>query len=458
MLRDDIQKLRSKHPTFCYEDFSYNIADFTLTLNYTFTIEPDIVFKPQICIHNVSNSLLQEKDIDAIDNFAFHLGLMEIPSYWKTAVSPFISIKAGKLTPHQVQWWHKLLIDGMGQFYYENAIDPTHEKLVQILPESNRNIVTKPVEIQGDSVLVPVGGGKDSTVTLELLKNKFSLVSPFIVTPASQAAMEVAKLSNRQKTVSVTRTIDPQLLKMNKQGYLNGHTPYSGVLAFISVFTAYLFGYSHIAFSNELSSNEENTLYHGKKINHQYSKSLDFENMFRAYNETYLSKINYFSFLRPLYELQIAKLFSNMEKYFSTIKSCNIGQKTNSWCLKCPKCLSTFLLLYPFLGERILEIFPKNLFEDLDLFPLLESMTDETKVKPLECVGTREETKVALFLSIARHKEENMPKLLKKVLDEILSKESNMTNRTKNLLISWGEEHNLQDRFETILKKVLHDK
>src|SRR5262249_36602289 len=155
---------------------------------------------------------------------------------------------------------------------------------------------------------------------------------------------------------------------------------------------------SMIAVSNEESSNEKTTTYLGHEINHQYSKSYEFEKKFRVYVQQYISsQISYFSFLRPLGELQIAKLFSKMEKYFPIIRSCNRGQTTNTWCCECAKCLSTFILLYPFLGEKIQKIFPENLFEKESLVPILQSLIDPQIVRPFECVGTREEMIVGLY-------------------------------------------------------------
>jgi hypothetical protein len=189
--------------------------------------------------------------------------------------------------------------------------------------------------------------------------------------------------------------------------------------------SAVLGNFGTITFSNEKSSDEENIKYKEENINHQYSKTFDFENKFREYNLKYLSNINYFSFLRPIYDLQIAKIFSKFNKYFSVIRSCNVGQKTNTWCCKCPKCLSTFILFYPFLKEDTMKIFGKNLLEDKELNPILDALINDSVVKPFECVGTREEIKLAL---------ENKD--------------------LSNILSSWGQ-NNLGEKYEKILKKAI---
>lgn len=110
------------------------------------------------------------------------------------------------------------------------------------------------------------------------------------------------------------------MLELNEKGFLNGHTPFSAMLAFTSYFVAYLSGKKYIAVSNEQSSNESNIK--GEKINHQYSKSFEFEEEFRWYINNYLEDhVQYFSMLRPLNELQIAKLFSNMKNIIKYLEA-----------------------------------------------------------------------------------------------------------------------------------------
>ncbi|MDO8633294.1 MAG: hypothetical protein Q7K38_01985, partial [Candidatus Wildermuthbacteria bacterium] len=305
-------------------------------------------------------------------------------------------------------------------------------------------------------VMVPVGGGKDAAVTLELLKKGNMDIVPFLLNPkpeqmkilsSSSLSLGVGDLAKVGLPIVVERTIDSKLLELNRKGYLNGHTPFSAYLAFLTVLVATLFNYKYIALSNERSSNEGNIKYLGKTINHQYSKSFEFEKKFREYSKKYLaSSIEYFSFLRPLYELQIAKIFANYSKYFGVFLSCNEANKTYSgrtqaglpaeaqrakagrWCGKCPKCLFVFLALYPFAGkEQTVAIFKKDLLKDKKLKPLLDELTGKRKFKPFECVGTIEESKAALALALG------------KIHDH-------------KVLHSWNSQHFLPPAFEKLLK------
>ena len=359
--------LRKKHPKFIYKSYSYKLTSGNLKIVFDFRVEPDIRFKPEITIRDIKKPRLKKIGDRVINNFVFHLGLMEIPSYWKSVCSPEIIISAGYLNKEQIKWWKDLIIKGMGQFFYENKIDWRKPNFLTIKDNRARTRLAPFEKILKDRYLVPMREGKDSIVTLEKLKKQKRELGSFSVNP-SQATKNVLKAAGIKKPMIVERKIDPALLKLNKKGYLNGHTPFPAVLSFLSVFCAVLFDYKNIAFSNEKSADEGNVKYLGKTINHQYSKSLEFEKKFRNYCKKYLAKninrahklcasVNYFSFLRKYTELEIAEMLSKYPKYFSFFLSCNEAYKTDSgrkkpkkkWCGSCSKCLFVYTALYPFL-------------------------------------------------------------------------------------------------------------
>ena len=247
-----------------------------------------------------------------------------------------------------------------------------------------------------EKTLVPIGGGKDSVVTLECLRREMPVI-PMIVNPRG-ATLNCVKTAGYQEDefIVINRTLDPTMLQLNAEGYLNGHTPFSALLAFISILVAFGSRSKYIALSNENSANESTVP--GTNINHQYSKSIEFESDFRNYVAENISKaVQYFSFLRPLSELQIAKLFSQCEDYHPVFRSCNAGSKTDSWCGHCPKCLFTWIILSPFLSkEKLVAIFGKDLMADETLRFIFEELNGTAPVKPFECVGTVEEVRACM--------------------------------------------------------------
>lgn len=416
------QELRKKYPRFIYEKYSYKISGNSLEIFFNFAIPPDIKFNPKIIIEKVSSPAvaLAKTGNSALNNLVFHLGLMEIPSYWKTTCSPEIIIKAGHLSKEQTLWWKELIINGMGQFFYENRIDWRPKNFLTIKCQNENKYKNFNGKLK-KRYLVPFAGGRDSIVTLENLKKKGE-VALFLVNPNKQMK-KVVKVTGVKKQIIVKRIIDKRLLELNKKGFLNGHTPFTALLSFLSVFCAVLFDYGNIVFSNEKSADEGNVKYLGKTINHQWAKSSKFEKMFKNYCKKYLAKnVNYFSYLRRYGELEISKMITKYPKYFSVFSSCNasmrIGAKQIRWCGNCPKCLFVYATLYPFLNKKnLLKIFGKDIFENRKLLPVMKALIGQGRPKPFECVGTKRESRLAFKLSLEKaKKEKEIPYLLTKFL------------------------------------------
>ena len=254
---------------------------------------------------------------------------------------------------------------------------------------------------KGNGVLVPIGGGKDSAVTLELLRLAGRPVCAYIINPrgATIHTTEVAGL-DAAHVISAKRTLDSNMLELNRQGYLNGHTPFSALVAFSGIIAARMHGLTMVALSNESSANESTV--QGSTVNHQYSKSFKFEEDFHYYQTTYLKgSAYYFSMLRPLSEFQIARFFAGQKQYHGIFRSCNAGSKTDSWCGHCPKCLFVYLILSPFLKpQEVRDIFGRNMLDDWDMKETLDQLIGIEEEKPFECVGSRDEINTAIVLTI----------------------------------------------------------
>jgi hypothetical protein len=246
--------------------------------------------------------------------------------------------------------------------------------------------------------LVMVGGGKDSLVSVEILRAAQKNITLFAVNPA--LPIRECIFRSGLPACVVTRKIDPRLFALNEQGAYNGHVPITGIISFISIAAALIHDYREIVVSNERSASEPTV----GDANHQYSKSLAFEKDFQNLLATQISAdLNYFSFLRPFSELQIAQIFSRIEKYDDVFTSCNKAYSVTRpmtdkrWCGECPKCQFVFLALATAISpDRMVRIFGKNLLEDesqLDGFRELSGLSGH---KPWECVGEILESASAL--------------------------------------------------------------
>ena len=453
-----LSELRERHPRFVYDSFQTEQREGELHIRFHFLLEPDVAFSPEIVVP-VNSSLNQEE----VENFAFHLGLVETISYWKAACPKEIRVEAGRLNEEQVKWWHDLFIHGLGDFFYHNSIDFKMPNFFQIDSNLNKKSYL-PSQQSADNFgdLILVGGGKDSAITMELLKKIPGRKGCLILNPIP-SALKTVEVAGYPEPLVVKRTIDPNLLRLNQEGYLNGHTPFSAYLAFLGVFIATLHGYKHVIVGNDHSADEGNVKFRSMEINHQYSKSFRFERLFREYCEKYLTpSVQYFSFIRPLWEIQVAQLFANYSKYHSTFRSCNVGQKENVWCGKCPKCVFVYISLFPFLSlEKMRKIFGEDYYLKPEVKPILRALTGLERDKPFECVGTREESILAVGLAIRKYKEwgGEIPPLLLSLGKELgLLDDSKIIQLLENKLIrGWNDKNFLPEEYAKILKEALEN-
>ena len=417
-------KFRKEYPHFFYRGYSTEETLNELKITYTFEIEGLSEFTPTWIFPKKGNTQIKWSEDPLMKKMIFSLGMVELVSYWKITCSPQVVIEAGALNKDQILWWKDLYFNGLGEFFYVNKIteaDPEgFMEMVCALGEEvkEHHDYAKKQDTAGSEkgVLVPVGGGKDSAVTLELLKSADVPVFAYIINPrgATIHTTESADL-DADHVISVHRTLDKRMLQLNKEGFLNGHTPFSALVAFSTVIAARMAGLSYIALSNESSANESTV--QGSTVNHQYSKSFKFETDFHRYQTDYLpGSAYYFSMLRPLSEFQIAKYFAKQKQYHAIFRSCNAGSKTDSWCGHCPKCLFVYFILSPFLSrEEVKEIFGTDMLEDETMQSTMEQLVGIQEEKPFECVGSRDEINTALVMTIDRLEKdgEKLPYLLK---------------------------------------------
>lgn len=322
-------------------------------------------------------------------------------SYFKAAVPPLIEHPV--LSQHDAAFWQRLYSEGMGEFWYSNDLDPRgrvffqgNDKHVQAL---TRSLPAKP-----EKVLLMVGGGKDSAVAAEVVKAAGVEATAFSVGTSSWQQQSAAAMGF--DSLIVKRRIDPALFALNKKGAYNGHIPISACIAFVSVLVAELGGFSAMIVANERSANEANTHWNGIDINHQWSKSLRFEQAFQQWCARQIEEApQYFSVLRTMGELEIAQHFSRHAQYLSAFASCNANfrvapdaENAAHWCGHCPKCVFVQLILKPFLDDASMH----KAFGDNDFISapanrdILSGLLGFNAIKPFECVGAQQECLAAI--------------------------------------------------------------
>lgn len=447
---------REQYLEFRYKSYHTRVDDEALWLNFEFEIPGLAEFHPELKIPKKQLPLVISDDL--VQNLAFQLGMVELISYWKCTCAPRVIVECGQLDAEQISWWRKLYYYGLGELFYRNGIETTQADFMQIectddAPEVKAMV--KREDLTGNLVLV--GGGKDSVVTLETLgadpaRDYAMIVNP---KPVTRECVRLAGLGDEQ-VVEIWRKIDPRLIELNAQGFINGHTPFSAFLAFSAYLVAGLLGLKYVVVSNEGSANEASVV--GTDVNHQYSKSFEFEQDFRWYAERYLGVgVEYFSFLRPLNELQIAKVFARLSKYHSVFNSCNVGSKgeTWHWCNNCGKCLFAYIILAPYLyRDDLVKIFGEDLFEKQELLPIFQQLIGRAETKPFDCVGTFEEVNFAVSQVVQKLQNEGkeLPYLLQYYMDEV-----GLADLNDDLTRRYNPEHNLNAEQEQKLRKAVFD-
>ncbi len=332
-----------------------------------------------------------------LERAVLHLHIAAGTSYYKTAAPGRVIVEQGGLLPSEQEFHRHLYDDGLREFAVTNGLAVPLP--VRIEPGGDGHPPpSPPAAARPGGLLVPIGGGKDSMVLIEASKpfepRLFAVnPHPLVVQLARQSGLEL---------LVVRRRLSPQLAELNATGGLNGHVPITGIVSLIAVVGSFLYGYDTIAMAVERSASEETLEVDGVPVNHQYSKSLEFERLLQDLITTSIDPgLTYFSALRPYSELAIARAFSRLTEYHATFCSCNAvfrgsAQPDDGWCGDCPKCRFVGLVLAPFMDPgAVAAVIGRDLFDDpgqIDGFAALMSDAD----KPFECVGERRESAAAM--------------------------------------------------------------
>jgi hypothetical protein len=256
--------------------------------------------------------------------------------------------------------------------------------------------------------LVPIGGGKDSLVSVEMLRAAGEPATAVWI--GNSDLIRACAERTGLPLLNLRREVSPALFELNRKGALNGHVPVTAINSAILVLAALLYGYDSIVFSNERSASSA-TLHDGDHaVNHQWSKGFAFERLLGDWLHAHVAaNLDYFSLLRPLSELAVTRRFARLGEYHEVFSSCNrnfkiIGARpTARWCGQCPKCHFVFLALAPFVPKpQLTAIFGRNLLDDQSLIAGFDALLEWHAHKPFECVGEALESRAAMAALAAR--------------------------------------------------------
>jgi len=385
----------------CFRFVRRDYADGVASLTYAFDDGPELV--ERIAFPDAP-SLAPERRAA----FEAALDLMHLVagvSYYKAGVPETIRVEGSACDARTAALLDDLYLHGLGEFAYHNRLDLRGRIRFPVTHAALPSAAALGLPAR---TLVPVGGGKDSLVSVEILKS--AGVAATAVWIGNSPLIEACATRTGLPRLNIGRELSPLLFEYNRAGAYNGHIPVTAINSAILVVAAVLYGFDAIAFSNERSASSATLEYDGQPVNHQWSKGWAFECAFGdVVRARVAADLSYYSLLRPLSELAVTARFARSTRYDDVFSSCNrnfriLGPKpADRWCGQCPKCHFVFLALAPFLPKpRLLSIFGRNLLDDAELAGAFDALMEYRSHKPFECVGEGIEARAALAALAAR--------------------------------------------------------
>jgi hypothetical protein len=402
---EQLGQLRDSHPLFRIEDARAASTGGTVRLEFRFTCG-ETTFAPCVELAGLRPDEVARADTQIVQRLIRALAIVEAFSYWKAFCSPVIEVALPPADPAETVWWESFWPKAMGEFFYRNGIDFTAAGFLRITgrpgPASAGEPADLPLDGQGSAPpLVMLSGGKDSLALTYAIRDDAAPATDFFLYNPTQGQRGLAEsLADGGRIIEVRRQVLSELLALNASGHPNGHTPYSAYLAIAALLVGCLRGNPMVLAGNSRSDDEPNVGdYLGMPVNHQWTKSHEFEAALGDYRDRWLPGAPlYSSPLRPLLELQIIRsLAPHVDAYLKTA-SCN-KTKGLGWCRKCAKCAWVFLATSGLFGHDLaVSKIGGDLFADPGLSGLYEAMAglDGAGDKPFECTGTEEEVRSAI--------------------------------------------------------------
>lgn len=339
---------------------------------------------------------------------ALHLALGV--SYYKIFVSPTMVVPYA-MDQAEADFWNTVWRHGLGEFLYVNKLDPA--KLATFSAQSGLDL-NAPEPFDGQGTLLGIGGGKDSIVAGELLKQLGVDLEGFVMaTGAQRGQAEAVTAAMQVPLAAVERTLDKTLLTVQElPGAHKGHMPISLVFGLVGITLALAQHKQYVVVANEASASLPRITWEHGAVNHQWSKSLEFERALQQFALARIAPVTYFSAVRPLTSVAIAKIFSRFPQYFEVFTSDNsvfridpTKRPAGLWSLESPKSLSSYILLAPWLEEsELLRIFQRDFLNEASLETLFLELTGQQGEPPLDCVGTVDELVLSLNLAYLQNK------------------------------------------------------
>jgi hypothetical protein len=408
-------------------------------------------------------------------------------SYYKTALPPSVVCESGQPGPAAARLLDALYSEGLGELAYRNELAALPCPHFSPRPEGSLGLDASPGAYEAPRasaesraqapahVLVPVGGGKDSAVAIEVVRRSGAQTTLFSIGDAAPI-LRTAAVAGLPHLIA-RRILDPLLFDLNAAGAINGHIPITAIVSCVALLTAALHGCDAVAMANERSASAPNLSWGGVEVNHQFSKSLAAERLLSAAVEELVRAggppsspsaggppssppLRCFSILRPASELAIARAFAGLASYHGAFTSCNAifrieeTLRSASWCCDCPKCRFVFLILAPFSSPAHLrEVFGSDLLADERQFEGFALLAASGGHKPFECVGEEQESLAAMRMLAEDERWREHPVVVRLAAEVLAPAPAGAGD--PQAVLALGEDHDVPDALLTQLDALL---
>ncbi|QCO68717.1 endonuclease domain-containing protein [Luteimonas yindakuii] len=414
--------------SFRFVDCGFDAGSGIARLVYAFDEGPELVETVTI---PGAPFVLDDARVAAVQRATRLLHLIAGVSYYKAAVPEIIRVDGYAIDGGTAALLEDIYLHGLGEFAYRNGLDLRGRirfpaTVASLLPPAGEEPAPEVPLVGGarradegstpaapaaglrEHALVAIGGGKDSLVSIEALRDA-GVAQTVSWIGGSQLIRACAERTGLP-TLNIQRQLAPQLFEYNRQGAYNGHIPVTAINSAILALAALVLDADQVVFSNERSASYGSLIEGSGEVNHQWSKGWAFEQAFGDHLQRFVAAdLRYYSLLRPLSELAVARQFARIDRYDAHFSSCNrnfhlLGERpVNRWCGVCPKCHFVFLALAPFMPKpRLVAIFGRNLLDDASQVPGYDALIEYRDHKPFECVGEARESRAALAALAAR--------------------------------------------------------
>uniref|UniRef100_A0A7S4T7J3 Uncharacterized protein n=1 Tax=Alexandrium monilatum TaxID=311494 RepID=A0A7S4T7J3_9DINO len=458
---------------------------------------------------------------EALAQCLLGLGMAVLSYAWMGFCTPVVELRVQpRLTEAQLAFWRDVYLRGLREHFFVNGIADfggegagLHLEIRQsdastapVLPAAvSRDADGEAASGAGDlpAVLVPLGAGKDSLVAWEMLgrcrctRRWFFLEGEEGEFQRCWRYAELAEASGGGSGVLLAAfawcTGDFERAR-NARYELSGHL-WACVVGFAAALTALAHGLRFVAVGNERSANLGNGVWwDGEEVNHQYDKSFPFEAAVHDYMREHCGGLHYFSMLMPLWDVQVGLIFAKLcEPYVPLIISCNMpaGRDKSRWCCACHKCTFVAALLSAFLpAPGVRAVFGDSPLDSTACLECLEELVGHRAAPlpaparaalapgggghctvgadgwtPLECVGGRRETLLAIRLARLRTERSagqgsRLPRLFRLPLGDAcvsMAAQADEASPLTALLVDWGQQHLLPAWAEPAVRACLEE-